>query len=300
MSTYNGEKFIKEQINSILSQKDVDVCLYIRDDGSSDSTIEIINDYCRNNKNVRLINKPDEKNVGVLRSFLTLLKYVLNENTEFNYFCFADQDDYWKPEKISKALQMLSRVEDVNEPSLYYSNKTFVNGLLDDPRDENIIYYGDFYEGFYGSLAYGCTMVFNRSLAILTASHIPTIKCMHDSWMYRIAKSVHANIFFDKNSYILYRQHENNVVGEDACKPSKYRWSNIIKKREHYIQSFYQEIYDCYNDYIFGDEKKYIELILSYNKSIKSMYELAFDKQAKKRGKKSFILWIAKLVFRTL
>lgn len=91
MSTYNGEKYLKEQIDSILSQEGVDVRLYIRDDGSSDRTTDILASY-QEHKNVKI---EKGNNLGFAKSFLT----ALDECDEADYYAFSDQDDVW--EKIS-------------------------------------------------------------------------------------------------------------------------------------------------------------------------------------------------------
>ena len=123
---------------------------------------------------------------------------------------------------------------------------------------------------------------------------------LHDSWVYRLAKAMGASIVFDEDSHILYRQHGVNTIGEAGCTPSLYRWGNLFRKREHPIQGFFSEIDQYMGDCIGRDEKKYIDWILTYNRSLKSKLMLAFDPQARKRGLKSQVLWIAKLVFGTL
>lgn len=88
MSTYNGEKYLKEQIDSILNQVKVEVFLMIRDDGSSDNTIAILKEYERQNRNIKIIKG---KNIGVGNSFMQLLY----NSAEAEYYAFADQDDVW-------------------------------------------------------------------------------------------------------------------------------------------------------------------------------------------------------------
>lgn len=96
MSTYNGEKYLKEQIDSILSQEGVDVRLYIRDDGSSDRTTDILASY-QEHKNVKI---EKGNNLGFAKSFLT----ALDECDEADYYAFSDQDDVWEKDKLSTAI----------------------------------------------------------------------------------------------------------------------------------------------------------------------------------------------------
>ena len=173
MSTYNGEKYLREQIDSILNQKNVDVELFIRDNGSSDSTAEIISDYAVKNHNVIFWNKDSIINRGIRDSFLTLLKEVCDEYTDINYFAFADQDDVWKSEKLYAAVKMIEENADRETPTLYYSNKTFVDADLNLISEEHIKYYGDFFEALWPSLASGCTMVFNKKMAEMSVRHLP-------------------------------------------------------------------------------------------------------------------------------
>lgn len=99
MSTYNGEKYLKEQIDSILSQEGVDVRLYIRDDGSSDRTTDILASY-QEHKNVKI---EKGNNLGFAKSFLT----ALDECDEADYYAFSDQDDVWEKDKLSTAVQLI-------------------------------------------------------------------------------------------------------------------------------------------------------------------------------------------------
>ena len=117
MSTYNGEKFLDEQINSILSQKDVVVHLYVRDDGSTDSTRQILSNTQKNNKNLHLF---FENNIGVGNSFMKCLYYA---KANYDYYAFSDQDDIWLPEKLIKAITFLEE----NHKELYCSNQMCVD-----------------------------------------------------------------------------------------------------------------------------------------------------------------------------
>ena len=110
LSTYNGEKYLLEQLNSIFCQKGVDVSLLIRDDGSTDSTVEILNNIARVKSNVEILT---EKNVGFVRSFSNLILYVTNslKYSSFNYFAFADQDDIWLCNKLEKTISEIKSIK---------------------------------------------------------------------------------------------------------------------------------------------------------------------------------------------
>ena len=102
MSTYNGEKYIKEQLDSIFNQKEVYVTLYVRDDGSTDNTLEIIKAYHND-----IILLPFDENKGPGLSFMTLLYHVMSLSTQYDYYAFADQDDIWMDVKLNKAIQQI-------------------------------------------------------------------------------------------------------------------------------------------------------------------------------------------------
>lgn len=218
MSTYNGEAFVKEQIDSILAQTGVDVSLFVRDDGSSDCTKEILSEYAGKYPNVTV---SFEQNVGVGNSFMNALYSVPDS---FEYYAFADQDDIWEDVKLYEAIRLLQESGKV----LYASNQ------------ENTDRYGNSLGMRYGAdknihltpvsiiacntLA-GCTMVLKNELFLRLKdeksrpSESLLRNRIHDVWVAAVA-SVCGGIVYDERSFIKYRQHGNNVVGgfEDGIK----------------------------------------------------------------------------------
>ena len=301
MSTYNGEKYIKEQIDSILEQKDVEIQLIIRDDGSKDRTVNIIKEYIKTNANIILINDDEIVNVGVKQSYFNLLSYALELNVK--YFAFADQDDVWLDNKIINGVKA---VKGSNNPkgALYYSNKTFVDSSLKMIREENIRYYSDYFDVLWPSLASGCTMVFNREMVEYALKCYPELDCIHDSWMYRVAMCIGSDVFFGKQSCILYRQHDNNVCGMGVNilhHDTKYQLthiiSNLFKKRDHGIQQFIKEIRENYYTELKDEYRAYIDHTLNYNTSIKSKIKLIVARPMRKRDVRTQLIWFYKIVF---
>jgi len=212
MSTYNGEKYLKEQIDSILEQEKVEIYLYIRDDGSNDGTIEIINDFISNNKNIKLFKG---ENLGVGNSFMELLYLTPGS---YEYYAFSDQDDIWCSNKLSKAIDVLESDRNI---LLYASNQELVdcNGNKLGMRyshDEVIPLIPE--AEFQINRISGCTFVFtNRLQGILynpdrRPSYELLLNRMHDVWVANVA-ALYNGIYYDNNSYVKYRQHETNVVG---------------------------------------------------------------------------------------
>lgn len=225
MSTYNGEKYLREQIDSIIAQQNVEVKLIVRDDGSSDKTIDIFREYLIKHDNITFI---QGENVGVGNSFMALVREA---GSEFDYYAFADQDDIWMPEKMKKAIAAIKNKEG---PWCYCSNQMLVDA------DRNVI--GKRHEKpidvsymqiLCNNLVTGCTMVWNQELQkILTRDKsLPSkellIKRIHDVWVAMVA-AVLGNIYYDPDSYIMYRQHENNVVGVKG-NSLFYEWKKKIK-----------------------------------------------------------------------
>ncbi len=158
MSTYNGELYLREQIDSILSQKDIELYLKVRDDGSTDSTVEILNEYAQKGK----LTFSMGENCGVGNSFMKLL---YETEGQFDLYAFSDQDDIWLPNKLICAAKKL---QEQKGPVLYASNQRLVDG--------NGKYLGlrymtppscDYHQILCANQLSGCTMVFNRELFLL-------------------------------------------------------------------------------------------------------------------------------------
>ena len=113
LSTYNGEKYVRDQLDSILNQTYKNIEIFVRDDGSKDSTVDIIKEYQKKNKNIKLV---IGENLGFIKSFYTLLE--LSEGYE--YYSFADQDDYWENNKLELLINELEKT-DITKPCLAYS-----------------------------------------------------------------------------------------------------------------------------------------------------------------------------------
>jgi len=112
LSTYNGDQFVKELVKSILGQSGVDVRLLIRDDGSTDTTLDILDLLAKSHPEIELIKAT---NCGVVGSFFELLSLAKDSD----FYAFADQDDIWKPDKLISAVMMLESINS-GEPTMYY------------------------------------------------------------------------------------------------------------------------------------------------------------------------------------
>lgn len=215
MSTYNGQAFIREQLDSIFNQEAVEVTLFVRDDGSKDDTLRILREYQGTHKLCLL---PFDGNVRPGMSFMKLLYYVINLEEKFDYYAFADQDDIWFSDKLIRAISMIEEEEKRGLKNILYcsnqwlyENKQKTRLRFDKIPDTSLV--GHISKNDFS----GCTMVFAYDLAKLTVSipcpgnDILTYR-MHDAWMALIA-SAFGKIYYDGESRILYRIHQDNTVG---------------------------------------------------------------------------------------
>lgn len=240
MSTYNGAKYLRNQIDSVLGQIDVDTYLLVRDDGSSDLTTAILDEYQQKG----VLKWYSGNNLGPARSFLDLLDH----SPKADYYAFCDQDDYWLPEKLVTAVTELSKY---GGPTLYYSNYQMTDSDLVPTTMSCKCPMDSFASSLATNYATGCTIVFSNCLAdILISGGRPDYLMMHDSWITKLCLLVGGKVVFDEKSFIFYRQHGNNVVG------GKHRPYKNLKRR---IASFvhpqrlrYQEamsLLKCFGSY---------------------------------------------------
>jgi len=273
MSLYNGAKYLEEQIDSILKQENVNLTLVIRNDGSKDNSNEIISKYLEKYNNIKLI---DEENIGLARSFMKLL---YSAKLDYDYYCFADQDDVWLPNKLYEAI---IKLENKQIPTLYASNQSLVDSNLVDIG----IRYKDNVDVTYKQIISnnkiaGCTFVWNKKLQEILSnekrrpSDELLKKRIHDVWVAAVA-SVAGEIIYDSNSYIRYRQHQNNVVG--VKKQSRIK--TFIKKYKNKDlrcgrSTLAKELYFKYNDLIINEEiKNELNILGNYQDNRKLKKEL--------------------------
>lgn len=216
MSTYNGQKYVEEQIASIEQQQNVKVQLLIRDDSSTDLTVDCVERLSRQYGNIHLI---QGENMGPCKSFFTLVT-MAEETCE--YYAFSDQDDVWKTEKLSRAVEKLKVYKE--EPAIYCSRVELVDAEKNPLPDEGLVLkkQPDFSNALVENICTGCTLVWNRAFQKIIQHNIPAYTIMHDWWFYLIG-SAFAHVIYDDWQSIYYRQHGNNSVGIAASKTKKWK-----------------------------------------------------------------------------
>ena len=261
MSTYNGERYIRKQIDSILNQDYPQIELLIRDDGSTDGTIGIISNYAIKNNNIKYY---VGDNYGTCNSFFDLIQKADNNS---DYYAFADQDDYWLPNKITRAIEKLEE-ESEQQCLLYSCVSTVVNEKLQPIKLKSIKknIKPSFENSLIENICIGCSMVFNNALYKQINQKPPKKVYMHDWWLYIVA-SCFGKVLYDNESFLLYRQHSNNVIG---MKDSRLgHWKKRIlnfKKMKCFRQQQIKEIKALYN--LRDDKRRLIEDLEKSNHNI--------------------------------
>lgn len=218
MSTYNGQKYLKAQIESILNQQGVSVNILARDDVSTDETLEILKHYHETQSNFDYYS--GRENLKSAKSFIELL---IRCNKEYNYFAFADQDDVWDKDKLSIAVDKLSQYTD---PAVYCSNARLVDKNLNslNTLEYNYIPNFNFKRILIAGEIQGATMLMNHQLIKLFSNiEMPEYIPMHDYFVSLICAGIGGKIIFDKEPHIKYRQHDNNVLGVDYSLKGKIK-----------------------------------------------------------------------------
>ncbi|HGI9104283.1 TPA: glycosyltransferase family 2 protein [Streptococcus agalactiae] len=209
MATYNGGKFLAQQIESIQKQTFKEWNLLIRDDGSSDKTCDIIRNFTAKDSRIRFINENEHHNLGVIKSFFTLVNYEVAD-----FYFFSDQDDVWLPEKLSVSLEAAKhKASDV--PLLVYTDLKVVNQELNILQDSMIRAQSHhanttLLPELTENTVTGGTMMINHALA--EKWFTPNDILMHDWFLALLAASLGEIIYLDLPTQ-LYRQHDNNVLG---------------------------------------------------------------------------------------
>lgn len=237
--TYNGERFLEEQLHSIFLQTFKDWKIIIRDDGSSDRTLEIVQKW-KNLYPEKIFHFQDNQNrLGASKSFSKLL-----ENSTASYVMLCDQDDFWHSNKIELSFSKLKEAEDIYgsdkplmvctdlevvDEDLNLLSKSFWMDRKDDPKILN-----DFEKLIAHSVVTGNTILMNQP-AVRVSTPIKTDFFLHDQWIsIKVAKF--GKIIFIKEPLIKYRQHYNNVLG--SFKPNKTYLMKKVKYVPYYLKSW--------------------------------------------------------------
>ncbi len=241
MSTYHGQEFLRPQVDSILSQDHRDIRLIVRDDGSTDATNTILNEYAERDDRITVITD-DLGNLGAFASFMRLV-----EVSDAPYFMFADQDDVWLPEKISKMLAKMTELTDrhgSDNAIVVFSDLSIADEDLN-LVDRSLWHYQQFDPNISGdwkhllaqNVVLGCAMIANAGAREISLPYrLPDMP--HDQWV-AVNTAKYGQIAFISEPTILYRQHEQNHSGANSfrLKYALSRLPNFVRTIGEYRQA---------------------------------------------------------------
>lgn len=262
LATYNGASYVEEQIDSILKNTFTDWTLEIYDDGSTDRTLEILEEY-QNQYPDKIVVYRNYDNLGVTLNFLEGVRRASGE-----YIMFCDQDDVWLPDKIEKTLQRLKEREaerGKSTPIVVFTDAKLVDGVLRTISDSFFGYNGldtqklDLAHLLIENKVIGCTTMFNKALAE-KLFRLPVNARYHDWWIGLVGATFGEVNFLDEPT-MLYRQHGDNAVGAQSF--WRYvisRIKNLKEQRQSLIENERQawEFYEIYKDMLLEEQGQII------------------------------------------
>lgn len=274
MSTYNGEVYLREQLDSILWQDGVHVHLLIRDDGSTDRTCDILAEYAGKYDNIEW---EGQENVGFFRSFSMLAEKALSYPEPIDFYAFSDQDDIWMPNKLKTACKFLEGVMSQDVPLLFSSNSLFM--------DDNMNIMGSFHKETphytkQNVMIYpteqGCSMVFNKRALELYDSHPPR-NAWHDRWMCLICNFLGQTVYC-QSPLFYYRIHGGNMIGkkQSLCArimdDIKFFFTSDAKNSQ-----MVEEFYQAYRSQLSDEDLKILNVFLNYKGSFKNKWKIVMS-----------------------
>lgn len=275
MTTYNGEKYLREQLDSLYSQTRIPDEIIVTDDLSSDNTVKILEEYKKSKGLKYFINK---KRLGVNKNFEKSVSLCSGD-----YISFCDQDDIWLPEKIEKSYLKLKEIEKNGMPSLVKVNHIEINNNKEIIRCKKMKDSGVFTDTIFDFYLLGCTMMFNKKMLNYILPFPETSVVVFDAYSYYTSLII-GNQYRISEPLMYYRRHSSNVFGQykkdfaakkflktvikwDRTKYFPFFYGRIAKRMEYIskIQNKYfvkgrKEFYT--NVYKIGKEKNVIKKLI--------------------------------------
>jgi len=267
IATYNGSKYLPSQLDSIIAQDCGDWRILLRDDGSSDATIEILKNYSNRLQDKLVVLNDKQGNIGIIGNFAYLLA-----STTAPYVMLCDQDDIWNPDKISLTLQAMKEAESISSdelPILVHTDLKVVDDQLNMLNKsfwhyQNINPYLDSYNRLIvQNTVTGCTVMINQALLRL-ALPIPSQVIMHDWWLALVA-SFFGKVVVLEEQTMLYRQHGNNDTGAKEwslayivkqaltlCNQIEHSIKLTQQQAEVFYNRFFSQLTNTQKNVIFG------------------------------------------------
>ena len=280
LSSYNGADHIREQIDSILNQTYKNIRLYVRDDGSTDGTLEILKDYEKDGKLIL----EEGKNVGFIKSFLWLVRHC----DEADYYAYSDQDDMWYPDKIDMAVKMIEENND-DKPILYFSNYDLCDNdlnVMSQNDKEGEVKKPTFANALVDCMPLGFNEVFNNEARKLIAKDTPKFSCGHDWWTYIVCQGL-GKVIYDNRVTVGYRRTGHNVSagGMSFIKFQIWRFKKFfLNNYFSNIRKMLREYEYYYKDSLCEKDKKILALFTTKGYNFKAMIKKLFYPHRYRQG----------------
>lgn len=269
MSTYNGEKYLKEQLDSLLNQDLQPTKIFIRDDGSKDDTVNLLEDYA---SNYNIIDYYCGKNVGPAKSFFELI----NKYDGYDYYALCDQDDVWFKDKLSTAINLLEK-EDKDIPLLYGGRFILTDEKLNPIKSDisKLYSFNDFAHSLIYHSAPGCTFIFNEAARkqIIKYDVNKEYCVIHDAIIHKVV-TMFGKMILDEEPHMYYRQHKGNAIGLTANKVTEtfHRINNFVSGYiKNYRSDTAKSLLNVYGSECSIENKELLEIVANYkdNKNLK-------------------------------
>lgn len=301
LATYNGERFLSQQLDSLYLQENVDFHILARDDGSKDGTLNLLRKYSRDKGKMTII---EGDNVGAAVCFFKLIQYAVESMQKYDYYAFCDQDDVWYSDKLDRAVRCLGASD--NPLKLYFSMAKLCDANDNIIGLTNLSHYIGFYTVFFSNPALGCTQVLTYDL-LKMGLVVPYIDCygtqkkralLHDEWIYDIASFADAFMVFDNHPTMNYRQHGANVTTYKKSWFLKYKL--VITRAKEYYKARYQEAWllKKYENMFSKEKQDYLNMFCYYRDSWYKTFQCACKVKIKGRSFIDRILFKAMILTR--
>lgn len=271
LATYNGELYIREFLDSLCKQSYQDFCLYVRDDGSTDSTLSIVGEFS-DRLTIEIL--PAEGRLGPARNFLKILELA---GDKYDHYLFADQDDYWYSDKVERTVRALQGHEE--EVLLYCTRYEYVDERLRHLKYSRIPHVIGMKNAIVQNIAAGCTIGITRRVREEILAGHPHNFFMHD-WLLYMYCSAFGKIVFDAQPSIKYRQHGSNNSGAATTLVDFFRkrWTQFIKRGawEYVLSRQILAFMDCYGEALNEKDRHLFRIILCGKKHFFTRLRLVF------------------------
>lgn len=271
MSSYNGEKYIERQLDTIFSQKGVYVTCTVRDDGSNDRTPEILKHYSKKNSKLRYILG---ENIGWEKSFLEALR--LAQDAEF--YAFSDQDDEWFENKLIASVCMLLKEENQDIPLLFHCSKISTDENLNVLSSQawKIPVPLNKKNALVQEFVQGCSAVINRKAKDMICSYMPKCKIPHDYWIGLLCYYF-GKIIYDPQPLFYHINHGENASSDGHLWKSRYGRLKKILENQGYVNPA-KDLLEGYSSRLSIEDIDFLKKTIIYKDNLKSRIDLSFDK----------------------